>query len=261
MVTGLVPLPSGNSTLPPPQGNPNDRLSGPHCCSSRTVSLWRPIQLRQGLQAKTKSQPQPLLGLTGPGAVGTMVNITCQAFLCQVLQIWSQCSSLPCWESLFLSYQQQDKRWSHHLPAVQPLCLPQCRQVQVRQCVPQMWRGAPFLVRRLQRPHHLKDITRIHPSTWLALSLNCIDTLTKRGVHAYSTLSNTVPRLATTAPGLHEFPKTWNQLPFTPMSLTTSYTVNAPRATWQDPTTTLPFLTSSAREWGSSLRRTAPGAW
>ena len=50
--------------------------------------------------------------------------------------------------------------------------------------------------------------TRIHPLTRLTLSQNYAPTLTKHGVHAYSTPSDTVPASATTAPVRHESPKT-----------------------------------------------------
>ena len=138
MVTCLISSTPGNSTLLSAQGNPNDRLSRPHCRSSRTVSLRSPIQLRQGLHVKTQSRPQSSLGLSRPRAVGIMVYGTRQAILHQMHQIWPQCGSLFPREPLFLSCQQQDKRRPHHLPSIQPLCMPQRLQVQVRPRVPQM---------------------------------------------------------------------------------------------------------------------------
>lgn len=99
-----------------------------------------------------------------------------------------------------------------------------------------MWRGASFFIWHLQWPHHLRDTTYIHSLTWLALSQNYTHILTKCGVHTYSTPSDMVPCTIYHGPHAPRISKAWNQSHFTLISLT-SYTVNVPRATWQEPTT------------------------
>ena len=151
---------------------------------------------------RLKLSHNPSLGLTRPRAVGIMVYGTRQAILHQMHQIWPHCGSLFPMQATALPFVSTTGQKMAVPSACNSTTLhaPTPSSASTPTCASNVKGSTPFFVRHLQWQHHY-----LHSP--IDAAQNYAPTLTKHGVHAYSTPSDTVPASATTAPVLHESQK------------------------------------------------------